>query len=80
MKAGVWTFSYIQYGQRDKSWIFTHYTIKLTLKDHDYSNMIIEEINIIIIMTIKIVYRKIRTMFLTFGVLVTNRKKAMIPL
>ena len=29
----------------------TLYTIKLTLRDQDYSNMIIEEINIIIIVT-----------------------------
>ena len=34
----------------------TRYTIKLTERDHKYSNMIIEEIKIIIVITIKRTY------------------------
>ena len=34
----------------------THYYIKLTLRDQDYSNMIIEDIKIIVVITIKYTY------------------------
>ena len=34
----------------------THYTIKLTLRDQDYSNMVIEEIKIILVIVVVVVF------------------------
>ena len=54
----------------------TRYTIQLTLRGQDYSNMIIEEIKFIIVITTKATrLLLLLLLFLTFSALVANPKK-----
>ena len=50
MKAGVRLVTYSKVKRINRGYI-TRYTTKLPLKDQDYSNMIIEEIHIIVVTT-----------------------------